>query len=72
MGNITTVQWVYQTYDAKLYFGMMSLNTGSLKYRKFLVVVSLKLSTDTMMVATPTSPLGVLHVINPLQDNKIT
>ena len=58
------------TYDVKLYFGMMLEYTGSLKYVKF-GVVALKLSTNTIIVVLPSSSLpGVLHVINPLQDDK--
>ena len=59
------------TYDVKLYLGMMLEYTGSLTYSKFCVVASLKLSTNTVIVATTDSSLpGVWHVINPLQDNK--
>ena len=57
------------TYDVKLFFGMMSLNTGSPTYSKLFLVVPVKLSTCTMMVATPSSLSGVLHVMNFLQDN---
>ena len=58
------------TYDVKLYLGIMSEYTGSLIYSKFCVVASLKLSTNTIIVATTGSSIpGVWHIINPLQDN---
>ena len=57
------------TYDVKLFFGMMSLNTGSPTYSKLFLVVPVKLSTNTMMVARLTSFSGVLHIMNSLQDD---
>lgn len=58
------------TYDVKQFFGVMSVNTGSPKYSKLFLVVPVKLSTSTMMVATPSVLSGVLQVMNSLQDDK--
>ena len=57
------------TYDVKLFFGMMSVNTGSITYSKLFPVVPVKLSINTVMVATPSSLSRVLHVMNSLQDD---
>ena len=48
---------------------MMSVNTGSPTYSKLFLVVPVKLSTCTMMVAIPSLLPGVLHVMNSLQND---